>query len=200
MESKNITINEAKSFINKLPNSIIKENIIEHLSGEWYNEEGEYEPTIILYDGDLTLESLDVEENIIVVNGNLKVVGNIEDCVNADMSFLFVLGNLESDNLFTFSQICVIGNLTIKNAIIADSGGDYSLDVGGNLKSNIIFENGHTFSVESEIVANDIFINHSDLTQNLEEEDLNEEIRSCYENGTSEIMNYIKKGNYKFRK
>ena len=75
------------------------------------------------------MESLEVGENIILVNGNLKVSGNIEDCIEVDLSFLFVLGNLESDNLFTFSQICITGNLTVKNTIVADSGGDYSLDV-----------------------------------------------------------------------
>ena len=199
MESKIISINEAKSFVENLPYSETKENIIDHLNGEWYNDEGEYEPNVILYDGDVTMESLEVGENIILVNGNLKVSGNIEDCIEVDLSFLFVLGNLESGNLFTFSQICIAGNLTVKNTIVADSGGDYSLDVKGNLKSNTIFENGHTFSIEGEIVANDIFVNHSDLTQNLEEEDFNEEIRNCYENGTSEIMKYVKEGNYNFR-
>src|SRR5688572_30763572 len=98
---------------------------------------------IICYNGDTELLELKVGEDIVIVNGNLHVTGNISDCEGVDSSLLIVLGNATCKNLITLSAMYITGDLKVAHTLFGDSLNDYSCNVGGNLEARTILEGGH---------------------------------------------------------
>jgi hypothetical protein len=101
--------------------------------------------TIMLYEGNTELPALLVGKDIIIVNGNLTVTGNIEDCQGVDTSLLIVLGDVTCKNLITLSGIFITGNLHVEHTILGDSLCDHPLKVEGDLKATTILNGGHFF-------------------------------------------------------
>lgn len=98
---------------------------------------------IMLYEGDTELPALLVGKDIILVNGNLAVTGNIEDCQGVDTSLLIVLGNVTCKNLITLSGIFITGSLYVEHTVLGDSLCDYPLKVEGDLTAKTILNGGH---------------------------------------------------------
>ena len=179
-ESRTITLEEATLLIRGIPDAEMKTAMQTHLDGfaEFVEDETS---KIILYEGDVALPYLAIKDDIVIVNGNLTVGGILEDALEVNISLLFVLGNMTVQNLFTFSQICIAGNLTVHNAIVADSTHDYSLHVGGDIKATLIVEYAHTFYVHGNIVADFIYASHAasprgPLIANRRDEDFIDEV------------------------
>jgi hypothetical protein len=101
--------------------------------------------SIMLYEGNTELPALRVGRDIIIVNGNLTVAGNIEDCDGVDSSLLIVLGDVTCKNLITLSGIFITGNLRVEHTILGDSLCDYPLKVEGDLNAKTILNGGHFF-------------------------------------------------------
>ncbi|MDJ1505624.1 hypothetical protein [Xanthocytophaga agilis] len=180
-EPRFITLEEAFGLLENSPKSTVQQEMSVHLEAfaEFVEDESS---RIALYEGDITLPYLAVKDDIVIVNGNLTVPGILEDCLEVNISLLLVLGNVTTNHLFTFSQICIAGNLTVSNTIVADSACDYSLDVGENLKAHLIIESGHWFDIKGNITADYIYGWHSSkerkgiLATNLTEKDFIGEI------------------------
>ncbi|MDJ1482718.1 hypothetical protein QNI16_19615 [Cytophagaceae bacterium YF14B1] len=197
-EPRFITLEEAFDLLANSPRSTVQQEMVVHLEAfaEFVEDESS---RIVLYEGDITLRYLAVKDDIVIVNGNLTVTGVLEDCLEVNISLLLVLGNVTTTHLFTFSQICIAGNLTVSNAIVADSTCDYSLDVEGDLKAHLIIESGHWFDIKGNIMADYIYGWHSSkerkglLEPNLTEEDFMEEINDDGRLELGTVMQYLMK-------
>lgn len=197
-EPRFITLEEAFDLLENSPGSTVQQEMSIHLEAfAEFVEDGS--SRIALYEGDTTLPYLAVKDDIVIVNGNLTVTGILEDCLEVNISLLLVLGNITTHHLFTFSQICIAGSLTVSNAIVADSTCDYSLDVEGDLKAHLIVESGHWFDIKGNITANYIYGWHSSkerkgiLDTNLTEEDFIEEIDNDGRLELGTAMQYLMK-------
>jgi len=155
---------------------------------------------ILLYEGDTVLPYLAVKDDIVLVQGNLTVTGILEDCLEVNLSLLLVLGNVTAQHLFTFSQICITGDLIVENTIIADSLHDCSLHVEGDVKAHVILEDGHWFNVKGKVTADDIYASHSAkprglLEPNLTDEALVDEVKVADHLDLSKAMQYLMNNN-----
>lgn len=198
-EYRTITLEEASQLINALPKLEMKEAMLAHLDSfaEFVEDESS---KIILYEGDVTLPYLAIKDDIVMVNGNLTVTGILEDALEVNISLMLALGNVTVQNLFTFSQLCIAGNLTVQNAIIADSTYDYSLHVGGDIKATLIIEDRHSFYVYGQVAADFIYANHAavprgPLKPNLKPGDFIDEVITNDEADLGKVMKKIMAGN-----
>jgi hypothetical protein len=155
-----ITLGEASQLITGVGDAAMRDAMQIHLAAfaEFVKDESS---KIRLYEGDVTLPYLAIKDDIVIINGNLTVTGILEDCLEVNISLFIALGDVTTQNLFTFSQICVAGNLVVANAILADSTYDYSLHVGGMLTARIIIEYHHTFYVHRGVAADFIYASHA---------------------------------------
>lgn len=196
---RTITLEEAGQLISALPDPEMKAAMQTHLDAfAEFVEDGS--STIILYEGDVTLPYLAIKDDIVMVNGNLTVTGILEDALEVNISLMLALGNVTVQNLFTFSQICIAGDLTVQNAIIADSTYDYSLHVGGDLKATLIIEYHHSFYIQGTVAAGFMYTTHSaapngPLQPNLKEEHFIEEVITKDELDLGKALEKIMTGN-----
>ncbi|HEY8893487.1 MAG TPA: hypothetical protein VIM79_01685 [Niastella sp.] len=198
-EYRIITLEEAGQLINALPHPAMKEAMLAHLDSfaEFVEDESS---KIILYEGDVTLPYLAIKDDIVMVNGNLTVNGILEDALEVNISLMLALGNVTVQNLFTFSQLCIAGDLIVQNAIIADSTYDYSLHAGGDLKATLIIEARHSFYVHGQVAADHIYANHAaaprgPLKPNLKNEDFIDAVNATDEPDLDKAMKKIMAGN-----
>lgn len=165
---------------------------------------------IQLHEGNCAMEHLLIGEQIILINGNLDITHTLQDAHKADKSMLIVLGNIKCTNLITLSSIYILGDLIVDNVILADSYCDYSLNVGGNLKTKTILEYGHYIVAGKKITAKNIFTSNSivdkngDVEETMTSEKLVTDIVKV-EHGEhienlGKTIDYIKKGGTEFRK
>lgn len=196
---RTITLEEAGQLINALPDPEMKEAMQTHLDGfaEFVEDESS---KIILYEGDVTLPYLAIKDDIVMVNGNLTVTGILEDALEVNISLMLALGNVTVQNLFTFSQICIAGDLTVQNAIIADSTYDYSLHVGGDLKATLIIEYHHSFYIQGTVAAGFMYTTHAaapngPLLPNLKDEHFIDEVITKAELDLDKALKKIMTGN-----
>jgi hypothetical protein len=198
-EYRSITLEEASQLINALPDAEMKTAMQTHLDAfAEFVEDGSSK--IILYEGDVTLPYLAIKDDIVMVNGNLTITGILEDALEVNISLMLALGNVTVQNLFTFSQICIAGDLTVQNAIIADSTYDYSLHVGGVLKALLIIEYHHTFYVQKQVLAEYIYAGHAaaprgPLNANVKDEDFIDEVLTKNELDLNKALENIMAGN-----
>lgn len=189
----------SSQLINALPHREMKEAMLAHLdSFAEFVEDGSSK--IILYEGDVTLPYLAIKDDIVMVNGNLTITGILEDALEVNISLMLALGNVTVQNLFTFSQICIAVDLTVQNAIIADSTYDYSLHVGGVLNATLIIEYHHSFYVHKQVQADHIYAGHAaaprgPLKANLKDEDFIEEVLTKTELDLGKALEKIMAGN-----
>lgn len=110
----------------------------------------------------------------------------------------------QSQNLITLSSIYITGNLNTENVILADSLCDYTLNVGGNIKTKTILEYGHCIISYKKITAKEIFScngiedENGDLDENITSENLIDEIVETEDGekveNLSKTIQYIKNG------
>jgi cytoskeletal protein CcmA (bactofilin family) len=199
-----IPLEEAAQLIQQAPDSDTKINIQQHMDAfAEFVEDGT--SRIALYEGDTVLPYLAVKDDMIIVNGNLTVTGTLEDCLEVNLSLLLVFGNVTTQHLFTFSQICITGDLTVKDILVADSICISSLDVQGDLRARMIFEKGHWFDIKGTVTADNIYAWHSKtprgvLQPGLEDEDLPDELKTKDELDLSRVMQALINNNSDFLK
>ena len=173
---KNINFNFNKIKLKEfemLPKDSVLNNYIDNFGEE----------EIWIYDGDLELDSLNLDyiENeinpiLILINGNFKVLNNIVN-ENTDNSInLMVFGNLEAKNIEVGGQeIYVKGNVKVEGVyngcynheilkvkenvsayVLINS--DYTFDVEGDYQCRYIFEEGGIFTSEGLELLKTLFI------------------------------------------
>lgn len=118
---------------------------------------------IICYNGNTELSELKVGEDIVIVNGNLNVPGNISDCEGVDSSLLIVLGNVTCKNLITLSAMYITGDVKVAHTLLGDSLNDYSCKIGGNLETRTIIEGGHWITVRGEATFQYLYHSHCEV-------------------------------------
>ncbi|SFE42409.1 hypothetical protein SAMN05518672_10678 [Chitinophaga sp. CF118] len=199
-----ISLEEAAQLIQQAPDGDTKINMQQHLDAfAEFVEDGT--SRIALYEGNTVLPYLAVKDDLIIVNGNLTVTGTLEDCLEVNLSLLLVFGNVTTQHLFTFSQICITGDLTVKDILVADSICISSLDVQGDVRARMIFEDGHWFDIKGTITADNIYASHSKkprgvLQSNLEDEDLPDELKEKGKLDLSNLMQALMNNNADFLK
>jgi hypothetical protein len=199
-----ITLTEAEQLVRTSRDTTTQMQMLQDLGAyAGFVEDGSSK--IILYEGDTVLPYLAIKDDIVLVHGNLTVTGILEDCLEVNLSLLHVLGNVKAQHLFTFSQICIGGDLTVANTIIADSLRDCSLYVEGDVSAQLILEDGHWFHVKGKVTANDIYSTHSAkprgvLQPNLTDEELVDDVKVKDRLDLTKAMQYLMNNNFVFRK
>jgi hypothetical protein len=101
---------------------------------------------VLVHDGDLRCDVLEVGPEPMVVTGSLHVAGLLTDGKGADHTLLVVLGDLEAHSLLTVSAVFVAGEVRLKGVAFGDSLGDEVFDAGA-LTARAVIESGHHFVV-----------------------------------------------------
>ena len=112
--------------------------------------------SILLYEGTTELETLQIGQDVIIVDGNLIVKDYIQDCNGTDASLLIVFGDVRCRNLITLSGMFITGSLHAERTVLGDSLCDYVLKVGGDLTAKTIVNGGHFFETLGTIKADHI--------------------------------------------
>ncbi|MFP2924641.1 leucine-rich repeat domain-containing protein [Pyxidicoccus sp. 3LG] len=107
--------------------------------------------SVLLHEGDLEADSLVVGPKPLVVSGSLRLKGLLEDGHAADHTLLVVLGDLEVENVATFSAIFVAGDARVRGLVFGDSLGDDIFCVGGGLKARALVEEHHHFEARGAL-------------------------------------------------
>ncbi|MCY1017094.1 leucine-rich repeat domain-containing protein [Pyxidicoccus sp. MSG2] len=108
---------------------------------------GTTEQVVLIHEGDLEADSLVVGPQPLVVTGSVRLKGLLEDGHEADHTLLVVLGDLEVENVATFSAMFIAGNVRIRGMLFGDSLGDDVFCVGGGLKARTLVEEHHHLHV-----------------------------------------------------
>src|SRR5215217_1749980 len=109
----------------------------QQLSSWW---KGVTDEGVLLHEGDLEADSLVVGPRPLVVSGSVRLKGLLEDGHAADHTLLVVLGDLEVENVATFSAMFIAGNVRIRGLLFGDSLGDDVFSVAGGLKARALVE------------------------------------------------------------
>lgn len=152
--TKEITLQEATTLI-KSATTPLQKDILGEL-----NAFAEVCDKIICYEGDAVLPELEVGNDLVIVNGNLDVTGNLSDCNGVDSSLLIVLGNVKCKNLITLSAIHITGDLHVDLTLLGDSLNDYACNIGGNLQARTIIEGGHWIRIHGEATYQYLYDSH----------------------------------------
>ncbi|QSQ20439.1 leucine-rich repeat domain-containing protein [Pyxidicoccus parkwayensis] len=114
------------------------------LSSWW---KGITEQGVLFHEGDLEADSLVVGPRPLVVSGSVRLKGLLSDGHAADHTLLVVLGDLEVENVATFSAMFIAGNARIRGLLFGDSLGDDVFCVGGGLTARTLVEEHHHIEV-----------------------------------------------------
>lgn len=182
---KEITLEEATALIRSAATPLQKD-----MQGE-LNAFAEVSDKITCYYGNVDLPELKVGDDILIVNGNLNVAGNISDCDGVDSSLLIVLGNVKCKNLLTFSAMHITGDLHVDHTLLGDSLNDYQCNIGGNLQARTIIENGHWIIVQGEATFQYLYDSHCKV------KDRNGELKPNL--GDADLMDYIEQNPHKYK-
>ncbi|MCP3137079.1 leucine-rich repeat domain-containing protein [Pyxidicoccus xibeiensis] len=106
---------------------------------------------VLFHEGDLEADSLVIGPRPLVVSGNVRLKGLLEDGHAADHTLLVVLGDLDVENVATFSAMFVAGNARIRGLLFGDSLGDDVFCVAGGLKARVLVEEHHHLQVHGAL-------------------------------------------------
>lgn len=112
-------------------------------------ELGEYDAVVV--EGDLTLPELDTYVRrlaVLVVTGNLRVEGTYQD-YGYPATGVFVLGDLQAENVITEGTLGVSGDLIARHALVG-AGNDYSATIAGTASARVFVPENHHFEVGTE--------------------------------------------------
>lgn len=124
---------------------------------------------VIIHQGDLALDNLELDfdneelHSGLIVNGNLTVKNTI---VNYDMDsgpLLLVIGNLKTASLIGGgSSICIKGDLNVENTLFGHYNHGF-IAVKGNTTTKILISETHDFQLKGTIKADTIISINADL-------------------------------------
>ncbi|MBJ6764511.1 leucine-rich repeat domain-containing protein [Myxococcaceae bacterium JPH2] len=120
----------------------------ERLATEWRSATAN---GVLFHEGDLETDSLVIGPLPLVVAGDVRVKGLMEDSHAADNTLLVVLGTLEAERVATFATMVVTGDMRVQQVLVARSSGDGTCRVGGGLSVHTVVENGHFFQVHGAL-------------------------------------------------
>jgi hypothetical protein len=106
---------------------------------------------VLFHEGDLEADSLVIGPRPLVVSGSVRLKGLLEDGHAADDTLLVVLGDLEAENVATFSAMFIAGNVRIRGLLFGDSFGDDVFCVCGGLKARTLVEQHHHLQVHGPL-------------------------------------------------
>jgi hypothetical protein len=109
--------------------------------------------------GTVRLAALGVpERTLVVVEKDLVVDGVLDDrplCSDPEnMRALVVGGSLQADAMLLGSEAIIGGNVQIARWLVAESDGDFTLTVGGNLRCSELIALGQHIAVKGKLTAN----------------------------------------------
>ena len=107
----------------------------------------------VFYDGDTVLDRLRVGSSPVVVAGDLVVHGVVEDCCEADLTLLIVLGDLRARDVVNCSAMYIQGDVHVDGVVYGNSLCDWLLAVGGDLHARALIEDGHWFAIDGAVDA-----------------------------------------------
>ncbi|TSC28398.1 leucine-rich repeat domain-containing protein [Corallococcus sp. Z5C101001] len=113
--------------------------------------QGTAENGVLFHEGDLEADSLVIGPRPLVVSGNVRINGLLEDGHAADHTLLVVLGDLEAENIATFSTLFVAGDARIHGLLFGASLNDDLFCVAGGLTANTLAEGGHHLLVQGAL-------------------------------------------------
>jgi len=112
----------------------------------------------LIYDGDLKRGgSLEVGARPTIVWGDLELGGTLLDRGSDASTLLVVLGDLNARNLVTRAEVCVAGELIVRDTIFGASAGKHALVVGGETRARAIVNDGHWFHLIGGAEAEYVF-------------------------------------------
>ncbi|RKH64462.1 leucine-rich repeat domain-containing protein [Corallococcus aberystwythensis] len=120
-----------------------------HALASWW--QGVSAKGVLLHEGDLEADSLGIGPKPLVVSGSVRLKGLLQDGHAADHTLLVVLGDLDAENVATFSAMFIAGNVRIRGLLFCDSYGDDVFCVGGGLKARTIVEQHHHIQVNGPL-------------------------------------------------
>ncbi len=118
------------------------------LASSW---QGITEQGVLFHEADLEADSLVVGPLPLVVSGSVRLKGLLEDGHAADHTLLVVLGDLEVENVATFSAMFIAGNVRIRGLLFGDSLGDDVFCVAGGLTARALVEEYHHLQVHGTL-------------------------------------------------
>ena len=117
--------------------------------GFFDDEDAFEEDGVQFHEGNLSVDILDVSP-CVVIDGNLEIKDEIT--YQYERGLLVVNGDLTCQTFdFPFPAV-VTGNIRAKNVCI-DSGCDYWLIVGGDIRADSVIENGHSIKVIGNVYS-----------------------------------------------
>jgi hypothetical protein len=122
------------------------------VSPEYENEHGEH--VVNLYEGGLTVDgTFEVDDDSVLVLGDLRVGGLVSDCRMADHTLLVVTGSLFARNAYIRGALEVGRDVVIDELLYLNSLNDFRTLVGGNVRASVLWEEGMSTAVEGRIDA-----------------------------------------------
>ncbi|WP_044890796.1 leucine-rich repeat domain-containing protein [Myxococcus hansupus] len=118
------------------------------LASWWRGVSGE---DVLFHEGDLQADSLVVGPRPLIVSGSVRLKGLLQDGHAADHTLLVVLGDLEVENVATFSAMFIAGDVRIQGLLFGDSYGDDVFCVGGGLTARALIEQHHHIGVSGPL-------------------------------------------------
>ncbi len=112
----------------------------------------------LVYDGEVRQGgNLEVGTRPTIVWGDLHVGGTVLDRASGQLSLLIVLGDMKARNVVTRGDICIAGDLRVRDTIYGSSSGKHTLVVGGTIDARAIVNHGHWFHLEAGAAADFVF-------------------------------------------
>lgn len=147
--TREISLSEALELIGNY-DTPAEERILEAL-GAWSGP-------FLVYDGDFKSGgNLEVGVRPTIIRGDVELGGALLDRSSGHVTLLIVLGDVRARSIATRSDICVAGNVKVRDTIYGASAGKHSFVVGADLEARAIVNQGHWFHLLGDTNAEFVF-------------------------------------------
>ena len=109
-------------------------------------------PDIRLHSGDLVIDRLDVECDLLIVDGNVMVRGALVSNHSHDAGAIVALGHVKTQSAIVLGGLIVRGNLDAEH-VYANSLNDCALIVGGNAQMQSLAEFGSYVEIHGDLTC-----------------------------------------------
>jgi len=115
-------------------------------------------------EGDLRLPHLEMlGEPPLVVTGTLEVAGTVVDSVYP-LSVTVVLGTLRCGHAVLRGEWHIAGDVDVGGLLYLCSGNDYAVEVGGDVRVDLLIEDGTRFAIAGGLTGRRLISRHNEVT------------------------------------